>query len=328
MSDNLLMILQAVAMNDLEEARYYGRALCHESPSFLPDDFAIWLEDRLYCDPEPEESPMEEISDDIPDDIQSFVVVEDLSKSFNPNRYWVSEHERNILEDIISLRKSSQLLANANIPFLNATLLYGQSGTGKTQFGRYLAYALDLPFVYVNLCNLVGSQLGETGRNLQKIFRFVQSTPCVFMLDELDAIGANRGTYSTGGSGDEMTRTTIALMQCLDLVRRDVVLLAATNRADMLDQAVRRRFTARHEMTTFTPDESFLMVLSYLQDVRNSSNLHFTWDEDDIRSQCTIGRTQSDLISLCNRAIVRAISTDNIISLHKEEERSRNSSWI
>lgn len=266
-------------------------------------------------------------SNSLPDDVARLIVFENVVESFNPSRYWVSEREKKVLADILSLNSACELLADANIPFLNATLLWGQSGTGKTQFGRYLAYSLKLPFAYVNLCNLVGASLGETGRNLRTIFDFVQQTPCVFMLDEIDAIGCNRGSIGTGGSGDEMTRTTIALMQCLDRVRRDVVLLAATNRKDMLDSAVLRRFTAVHELKAFLPDESIEMIKSYLEDVKQAGGLDITWDEEDIKAQCQIYRAQAELINLCNRAIVRAVQGDNVIRLTLEDEHAKKNRW-
>ena len=276
-------------------------------------------------EPEIKENPTGTL--ELPPDVARLVVFENVLDSFNPARYWVSDREKKVLSDILSLNDACALLENANIPFLNATLLWGQSGTGKTQFGRYLAHSLKLPFAYVNLCNLVGASLGETGRNLRTIFDFVQTTPCVFMLDELDAIGANRGSISTGGSGDEMTRTTIALMQCLDRVRRDVVLLAATNRKDMLDAAVLRRFTAVHELKAFMPDEAAEMVKSYLNDVKRTGDLKITWDDEDISSQCQIGRAQAELINLCNRAIVRAVQNDGVIRLALEDEAARKNRW-
>jgi len=303
MDQNVAMMLQAIALNDISEAREYARHFLG-SPD-LPDDFRHWLSPRLQ-----EDSSIFN-PNSIPPEIATLVVCEDVKKTFNPRRYWVSKREKVILDDIIALNEYYKLLADTNISILNSTMLFGNSGTGKTQFGRYVAYTLDLPFVYVNLCNLVGGQLGETGRNLGMIFDFAQKFPCVFMLDELDAIGTNRGSIGTGGTGDEMTRTTIALMQSLDRVRRDIVILAASNRADFLDEAVRRRFSAFHKIETFMPDESYAMIVNYLTDVNESGNLGLTWDEADIRSQCQIGKSQAKMIDICNRAIVHAVRTDD-----------------
>lgn len=322
MNELYLHLLQAVALKDMTEARLIAAQLCHDAPHDIPQDFLAWLGPHLAEPQSPSDSPYQ-----LPPELERLLIFEDVSKTFVPERYWVSEREKKVLEDIISQNDACHLLEAAKIPFLNATLLWGQSGTGKSQFGRYLAYTMGKPFVYVNLCNMVGASLGETGRNLRSIFVFVEGIPCVFMLDELDAIAVNRGSIATGGSGDEMTRTTIGLMQCMDTVRKDVVLLAATNRKDMLDAAVLRRFTAIHELKAFLPDEAVEMVVSYLTNVKETGGLSLTWDEKDIREQCQIGRAQGELINLCNRAIVRAVQNDNVIRLTAEDERARKNRW-
>lgn len=322
MNEIYLHLLQAVALRDMTEARFLVEQLCHNYPEDIPSDFLAWLLPRLS-----DSSSDPEFTHQLPPELERLLIFEDVSKSFVPERYWVSAREKKVLEDIISQNAACHMLDAARIPFLNATLLWGQSGTGKSQFGRYLAYTMGKPFVYVNLCNLVGASLGETGRNLRNIFDFVEGVSCVFMLDELDAIAVNRGSIATGGSGDEMTRTTIGLMQCMDTVRKDVVLLAATNRKDMLDAAVLRRFTAIHELKAFFPDEAVEMVVSYLTNVNETGGLSLTWDEKDIKEQCQIGRAQGELINLCNRAIVRAVQHDNVVRLTAEDERARKNRW-
>ena len=313
LDNDFFMILQSIGMGDLDLARDFAGSFCRENAEALPPDFMDWILPRLTQDP----------ATALPLEVANLVVYEDVSQTFNPKRYFVSERERKLLDEIIALTKAEELLADAKIPFSNTTLLFGPPGVGKTQFGRYLAYMLNLPFVYVDLCRVVGSQMGETGRNLQQIFKFVATTPCLFMLDELDSIGANRGTISTGGSGDEMTRTTIALMQCMDRLPQNVVLVAATNRPDMLDAALRRRFFIKHEFKHFVPDELLGMVVSYLTDVNETGNLSLEWDLDDIRTQCGINTSQSDLINLCNRAIVRAVRKGNRIHLEDENKRQK-----
>lgn len=322
MDELYLHLLQAVALKDMTEARFIAEGLCRQVAEDIPPDFLAWLLPRLS-----EQQPQEDLLQQLPPELMRLLLIEDVSETFVPERYWVSEREKKVLEDIISQNDACHLLEDAKIPFLNATLLWGQSGTGKSQFGRYLAYTMGKPFVYVNLCNMVGSSLGETGRNLRSIFDFVEGFPCVFMLDELDAIAVNRGSIATGGSGDEMTRTTIGLMQCMDTVRKDVVLLAATNRKDMLDAAVLRRFTAIHELKAFLPDEAVEMVVSYLTNVNETGGLSLKWNEADIKEQCQIGRAQGELINLCNRAIVRAVQNDNVIRLTAEDERARKNRW-
>lgn len=322
LDNNFFMLLQAIGMGDMGLARAFTFSFCQEHASLFDPDFIEWIMNQLTTDI-PEPNTPEPSAPSIPREIENLVVCEDVSQTFNINRYWVSNREKKLLDEIIGLCHSSELLTSAKIPFANTTLLYGPPGVGKTQFGRYLAYEMGLPFVYVDLCRVIGSQMGETGRNLQQIFEFVGSSKCLFMLDEIDSIGANRGSISTGGSGDEMTRTTLALMQCMDRLPQNVVLLAATNRPDMMDSALKRRFTIKHEFKHFVPDELCSMVVCYLEDVNKTGNLGLSWSADDIRTQCGINTSQSELINLCNRAIVRAIRGDRVVKLEVEEKRQR-----
>ncbi len=324
MDRDLVMLLQAVAMNDSNCAKAYAESYCLANPDEFPAEFHSWLLQRLSARTAvpTDQSPEELTAAHIPPEVSNLIVfesVEDMLYKFNPRRYWVSPREQTLLNDIISMSRTGEKLAKAQIPYSNTTLLYGVPGTGKTQFGRYVAYMLKRPFIYVDLCRVAGSHVGETGRNLQIIFEFIQTIPCVFVMDEIDSIGANRGAIGRGGTSDEASRTTLALMQCMDRVRQDVVIIATTNRVDMLDAALKRRFSIQHEIRAFLIDERIDMVFSYLQDVKEAGNLDISWEEEDIKKQCSkISMSQSEVINLCNRAVIRAINTDNIVRLTDE----------
>lgn len=309
MIDNdLFMILQSVFMGDLETARTFAESFCEENQQAFPDDFIPWMRERVH---KPAVLP-------VPADLAGLVICEDVSETFIPNRYWVSTREEPLLNDILKLREANERLQSTKIPFCNSTLLHGTPGVGKTQFARYIAYKVGLPLVYIDLCQVVGAHMGSTAKNLQKIFQFAARTPCVFLLDELDAIAGNRGTISNGGSGNEVTYTTLGLMQCMDQLPSHVILIATTNREDMLDKGVMSRFSIKHEIKHFTPDELLAMVVAYFQDVSIQGDLDLSWDEEDIRSQCGINTPQRELINLCNRAIVKAVESDRKIRLRDE----------
>jgi ATP-dependent 26S proteasome regulatory subunit len=90
------------------------------------------------------------------------------------------------------MKKVNERLIEIGIPYINSTLLYGESGTGKTTFGRYVAFKTGLPFCYMNFSNLVDSYMGSTSKNISKAFSYAISNPCVFMLDEVDCISIRR----------------------------------------------------------------------------------------------------------------------------------------
>jgi SpoVK/Ycf46/Vps4 family AAA+-type ATPase len=102
-----------------------------------------------------------------------------------------------------------------------------------------LGEELALPVFVVRFDGLVGSYLGQTGIRLREVFRFAEATPCVLLIDEIDAVGRRRGKLSDVG---ELDRVVVSLMQQLDLVQPAGLLVAASNIPDELDQALLRRF--------------------------------------------------------------------------------------
>lgn len=218
------------------------------------------------------------------------IIPEDCS-GFLTSRYYISEREQELFRHIRKMRRVSQRMSEMQIRYLNATLLHGESGTGKTTFGRYLAYQFNLPFVYVNLSTTVDSRLGGTAKNISKIFSDIQEIPCVFMMDEIDAIGRMRqiGTKSD----DEMARVVIAIIQELDRMRTDMILVAATNRLDVLDDAIIRRFSVQHEVKRFSKEENREMVRRFVADIP----VDFTQEEINAVVERYDGQAQSYLIN-------------------------------
>lgn len=118
-------------------------------------------------------------------------------------------------------------------------LLYGAPGTGKTQSARWIASELGLPLLTARCDTLVSSLLGQTSKNLRRIFDYVEQRPCVLFLDEFDALASARGNERDVG---ELQRVVIALLQNIDGLSENTVLLAASNHEKLLDPAVWRRF--------------------------------------------------------------------------------------
>lgn len=118
-------------------------------------------------------------------------------------------------------------------------LIYGAPGTGKTQSARWIASELGLPLLTARCDTLVSSLLGQTSKNLRRIFDYVEQRPCVLFLDEFDALASARGNERDIG---ELQRVVIALLQNIDALSENTILLAASNHEKLLDPAVWRRF--------------------------------------------------------------------------------------
>ncbi len=142
------------------------------------------------------------------------------------------------------IRSHAQLLA-ANLSMPPRMILDGPPGTGKTQTARWIASSLSLPLLTVRCDTLVSSLLGQTSKNLRRVFEYAQEFPCVLFLDEFDALATARGNERDVG---ELQRVVISLLQNIDALPEDTILIAATNHAHLLDAAIWRRFGARIAM--------------------------------------------------------------------------------
>ncbi len=118
-------------------------------------------------------------------------------------------------------------------------LIYGPPGTGKTQTARWIASELTLPLLTVRCDTLISSLLGQTSKNLRRVFEYVEQRPCVLFLDEFDALASARGNERDVG---ELQRVVISVLQNMDALSENTILIAASNHEQLLDPAVWRRF--------------------------------------------------------------------------------------
>lgn len=261
LTDNQRRLIQAVSQNDIQSAKKCAIACVTEDTT---------AKNKYFCDKY--KSILQSIGTnmiELPHDLKDILCVEDVSNSFKENRYYLSVREKEVYENIVRMKKVNERLMEMGIPYLNSTLLHGESGTGKTTFGRYIAFKTGLPFCYLNFSNLVDSYLGSTSKNISKAFSYAISNPCVFMLDEIDCISITRSSSgSSGGTGGEMARITISLMQEFDKLPNDVIVIGATNRKDRIDEALLRRFSLKHEVAPLSKEEKVEMVRKYLNDIK------------------------------------------------------------
>ena len=241
---------------------------------------------------------------ELPYNLKNILCVEDVSNSFKEGRYYLSDREKIVFENIVRMKKVNEKLMEMGISYLNSTLLYGESGTGKTTFGRYVAYKMGMPFCYLNFSSLVDSYMGNTSKNISKAFNYVISNPCVLMLDEIDCISIERSNSSDGGSSAEMARVTITLMQEFDKLTNDIIVLGATNRIDRIDKALLRRFTVKHEVKSADDSEKTRIGEKFLMDV----DMSFTYGEIDKIAQKS--KNQSEMISNLIQVVAQRIYED------------------
>lgn len=289
MNDNIRGLIQAVASNELQKAKKYALAIVNADKTQANRGFCKSMQNMLQT------SSMNLM--EISSDMRGLLSVEDVSVSFNPNRYYLSLREKAVADEVFGMYTTSMKLAELGITYLNSVMLHGESGTGKTLFGRYIAYELGLPFAYMNFSNVLDSYLGGTSKNIRRAFDYIENSKCVFMIDEIDAIGVRRNKQDVG----EMTRIVISLLQALDCVKNGTVILGATNRLDMVDEALLRRFTLVHEVKKFSADEMFLMITKFLDDVGVVYNIK------DIKAYCNNANSQAVVMNDVVRAIAKSL---------------------
>ena len=236
---------------------------------------------------------------ELPPNLKGLINMQDVS-DFREERYYLGKQQKDIFEQIVRGVRVTTKMLEYGIPYANSTLIYGIPGTGKTEFARYIAYKLGLPYAYLNFSYLIESYMGKTAQNLQRVFDYCKGQKCVLMLDEIDCIGLERG-HDTGVDG-ELGRTTIALMQALDGLIDGQVVIAATNRCDRMDKALLRRFQRKIEFVPFVQEERIAMIQTFVNSVDP------TFLTDTILQYAEEPHTQAETIKYLIEKIVEIVN--------------------
>jgi len=143
------------------------------------------------------------------------------------------------LHRLIKEHKHVQKLGTYGLAPRKKLLLVGPPGTGKTLTASVLAGELGLPLFIVRLDSLMTKYMGETAGKLRLIFDAIQQTRGVYLFDEFDSIGSQRGNTNDVG---EIRRVLNSFLQMIEEDTSDSLLIAATNHSELLDHALFRRF--------------------------------------------------------------------------------------
>lgn len=130
-------------------------------------------------------------------------------------------------------------LLSHNLENRRKILFSGPPGTGKTMSASIIANELHLPIYVILMDKVVTKYMGETSAKLRQIFDLIVALPAVYLFDEFDAIGSQRGKDNDVG---EMRRVLNSFLQFLERDNSESLIIAATNNLGMLDQALFRRF--------------------------------------------------------------------------------------
>jgi hypothetical protein len=144
--------------------------------------------------------------------------------------------------ELVEEQHRKDILRSYGLEPRNRVLLSGAPGNGKTSLAEAIAAQLLVPLFVVRYEAVIGSFLGETSGRLKKLFDFVRTHQCVLFFDEFDTLGKERGDIHETG---EIKRVVSSLLLQIDALPSHVVVVTATNHAELLDRAVWRRFQLR-----------------------------------------------------------------------------------
>ncbi len=143
------------------------------------------------------------------------------------------------LAQLVQERRQVDRLASSGLEPTRSVIFVGKPGVGKTLTARWLASQLRVPLYVLDLAAVMSSLLGRSGSNLRSALDFAKRSPCVLLLDEIDAIAKRRSDDSDVG---ELKRLVTVILQEVDEWPATGLLIAATNHPDLIDPALWRRF--------------------------------------------------------------------------------------
>ena len=239
------------------------------------------------------------------------LIIEKLTSDYSFDNLICSSDVKDELKYFVKEHQGMDVLKKFDLPVSNRILFYGPSGCGKTLASYVLAGELEKMMYVINLGAIVSSKLGETSKNLTKIFRKASSEECIIFLDEFDSLGKIRDYNQDHG---EMKRVVNTILQLFDYLPQDSIVIAATNQLPMIDEALLRRFDLRVNLDL--PDKK--QVSELIDKTISSSPFKFRTEEE---REEIIQLSQGLSYYLVQKAIITAIKR-TLFAHHSEQKEA------
>ena len=216
-----------------------------------------------------------------------------------------AEEEKTELREIVDFLRFPQKFTQLGARIPKGVLLVGPPGTGKTLLARAVAGESGVPFLSISGSDFVEMFVGVGASRVRDLFEQAkQSAPCIVFIDEIDAVGRQRGA-GLGGSNDEREQTLNQLLVELDGFESNqgIIVLAATNRADVLDPALLRPGRFDRQVYVYPPDvkgrEGILRI--HAKNKPLAEDVDFT-----TLARITSGFTGADIENMLNESAILA----------------------
>ena len=230
------------------------------------------------------------------------------------------DEEKQEMAEIIDYLKSPKKFAKMGARIPKGILIVGSPGTGKTLLAKAVAGEADVPFYSISGSDFVEMFVGVGASRVRDMFKKAQQTaPCMIFIDEIDAVGRQRGA-GLGGGHDEREQTLNQLLVEMDGITDNagIVVIAATNRPDVLDPALLRPGRFDRQITVSLPDRRGRKAI--LEVHARNKKLAPEIDLDALAKR-TPGFSGADLENVLNEAAILAVrENSDLIHMHNLDE--------
>jgi cell division protease FtsH len=216
-----------------------------------------------------------------------------------------AEEAKQDMQEVVDFLKSKEKFQALGARIPKGVLLVGPPGTGKTLMARAVAGEADVPFFSISGSEFVEMFVGVGASRVRDLFdQAKRNTPCIIFIDEIDAVGRQRGT-GLGGSHDEREQTLNQILVEMDGfdTNTNVIVIAATNRPDILDPALLRPGRFDRRVMLDLPDITGRLAI--LKVHTNGKPLDKTVDLETL-ARGTVGFSGADLSNIVNEAAILA----------------------
>lgn len=210
------------------------------------------------------------------------------------------------IEEIVEFLKNPQRYTNLGGKIPKGALLLGPPGTGKTLLAKAVAGEANVPFFSMSGSDFVEMFVGVGASRVRDLFRQAkEKAPCIVFIDEIDAVGRARGKNPNMGANDERENTLNQLLTEMDGfgTNSGVIILAATNRADILDKALMRAGRFDRQIYVDLPDlpDRVAIFKVHLTKIKTDDTV-----DVDLLARQTPGFSGADIANVCNEAALIA----------------------
>ena len=229
------------------------------------------------------------------------------------------KEEKEELEEIVDFLKNPAKYTNLGARIPKGIILTGVPGTGKTLLGKAVAGEAGVPFFSISGSDFVEMFVGVGASRVRDLFEEAKnSAPCIIFIDEIDAVARRRGT-GMGGGHDEREQTLNQMLVEMDGfgVNEGIIVMAATNRIDILDPAILRPGRFDRKIEVGRPDvEGRLAILKVHADKKRVG------DDVDLEklARTTAGFTGADLENMLNEAAISAAKAERAFITQEDVE--------